>query len=101
MNLITEMYPYKRLVASTTQTLCTGPCALIGVRVAAVLTGQIVQVWDGSDATLAAGTIVVGTCTLAANTFHEVRALLNTGLTFQVLNDDVDLTILYQPSMRT
>ena len=97
MNIVTQSVSYKRVAASTTATLVTGPCALLGVMVASVITGQIVQLWDGSDATLASGTIVVGTCTLAANTWNPIPAMLTSGLTYQVTNIDVDLTIFYQP----
>ena len=98
MNIITEAASYKRIAASATQVLCTGPCALVGVAVAGVTTAQFVQIWDGSDATLASGTIVVGTCSLATSTFYRVPASLTNGLTIQVLNDEVDLTFFYIPA---
>ena len=98
MNFVNEAGSYKRLSATTTATLVSGPCVLWGASVASVLSGQIVQLWDGSDATLAAGTIVVGTCTLAANTQPRFPAMLNSGLTIQVINDDVDITFYYSPA---
>ena len=98
MNFISNAASYKRYAASTTAVLVSGPAALVGIRVAAALTGQIVQLWDGSDATLASGTIVVGTCTLAANTYQELPAMFTSGITVQVLNDDVDLTFFYHPA---
>ena len=97
MNISLETGSYRRVTASTTLTLCSGPCALIGVGAAGVTTAQFVQIWDSSDATLAVGTIVVGTCSLATSTFLRTPAMLNNGLTFQVVNDDVDLTIYYIP----
>ena len=98
MNFITEAASYKRIAASATQVLCTGPCALVGVAVAGVTTAQFVQIWDGADATLASGTIVVGTCSLATSTLYRVPASLTNGLTIQVLNDEVDLTFFYIPA---
>ncbi len=98
MNFITNAGSYKRIAASTTQTLVSGPCALIGVGVAGVTTAQFVRIWDGSDATLATGTIVVGTCSLATSLFYSCPAMLNSGLTVQVTNDDVDLTFFYIPA---
>ena len=98
MNFTSKSGAYTRITASATQVLCSGPCALIGVGIAGVTTAQFVRIWDGSDATLAAGTIVVGTCSLATSTFYEVPAMLTTGLTIQVTNDDVDLTFFYIPA---
>lgn len=101
MNIVHLAYSYKRVAASATGVLVTGPCLLGGVFVPAVVTGQIVQIWDGNDATLASGTIVVGTCTLAANTFHEMPLEFQNGLVYQVLNDDCDLTFFYTPLSST
>ena len=98
MNFTSRAGAYKRINATTTQTLCSGPCALIGIGVAGVTTAQFVRIWDGSDATLASGTIVVGTCSLATSLFYEVPAMLVSGLTIQVTNDDVDLTVYYNPA---
>ena len=97
MNINNECLSYKRLSATTTATLVSGPCVLWGASVASVLTGQIVQLWDGNDATLAAGTIVIGTCTLAANTNNQLSIDLPTGMTYAVTNEDVDLTIFWRP----
>ena len=98
MNFTSRAGAYTRISASATQTLVSGPCALIGIGVAGVTTAQFVRVWDSSDATLAAGTIVVGTCSLATSLFYEIPAMLNSGLTIQVTNDDVDLTVYYNPT---
>lgn len=98
MNFVNEAASYKRLTSSQTAVLCSGPCALVGIGVAGVTTAQFVQIWDGSDATLATGTIVVGTCSLATSTFYRVPAMLNSGLTIQVVNEEVDLTVYYNPA---
>ena len=69
MNLTNESGAFKRVTASNTATLISGPVALIGVGVAGVTTAQFVQIWDSSDATLATGTIVMGTCSLPASMY--------------------------------
>ena len=99
MNLTTEVGTYKRIAAAATSTIVTGPCALLGVRVAGIATtAPFVQVWDGSDATLAAGTIVIGTSTLAINTYHPMPATMISGLTIQATAEvEVDLTFFYVP----
>ena len=97
---ITEVGSYKRISAASTSTLVTGPCALLGIRVAGIaLTGPFVQIWDGNDATLASpGTIVLGTSTLAINTFHAMPMELQSGLTIQATAEtEVDLTVFYVP----
>ena len=98
MNLTSEVGSYKRVTTTATLVLVSGPCVLYGVGVASVLTGQIVTLWDSSDITEAVGTHVLSTCTLAANTFTRVPAMLTNGLMFRVSNEDVDLTIYYSPA---
>lgn len=100
MNFITNATSYKRVAAAATSVLCSGPCALLGVRVAGIaVTAPFVQLWDGSDATLATGTIVMGTSTLAINTFHDIPAMLTSGLTIQATAEvEVDLTFFYLPA---
>ena len=99
MNFISNGSSFRRFAASTTATLCTGPAILKGIFVAGVTTAQFVQVWDGNDATLASpGTIVVGTCSLATSNYYEMPANCLSGITIQVLNDDVDLTVFYVPA---
>ena len=100
MNITTEVGSYRRIAAASTATLCSGPCALLGVRVAGIATtAPFVQIWDGSDATLASpGTIVMGTSTLAINTYHPMPATLLSGLTIQATAEvEVDLTFFYLP----
>lgn len=98
MNFTTEVGNYRRVTTTATLVLVSGPCALFGVGVASVLTGQIVALWDSSDITEAVGTHVLSTCTLAANTFTRVPAMLTNGLMLRVTNEDVDLTLYYQPA---
>lgn len=77
--------------------LTSGNASIVGIGVAAVLTGQQVQVWAGS----ATGTPVVGTLSLAANTFYRLPAQCAGGITYAVTNEDVDLTIYWNPESRT
>ena len=74
--------------------LSSAPLSLIGIGVAAVLTGQIVQLWSGN----ATGTPIIGTCTLVANSFTRFPLELPSGLTYVVTNEDIDLTIYWNPS---
>ena len=90
-----EVGAFTRVTALLTgvQVLTSAPCALLGISVAAVLTGQIVQLWHGRTT----GVPVIGTCTLAANTFTRLPVALPAGLVYCVTNEDVDLTIYWQP----
>ena len=78
------------------QCLTSGPIALIGIGVATVLTGQFVQLWSGNTASAALP--VLGTCSMASNTYTPIPAVLPGGLTYQVTNEDVDLTIYWMPT---
>ena len=91
-----EVGTFTRVTALLTgvQVLSSGPLTLVGIGVAAVLTGQLVQLWAGNTT----GTPIVGTCTLAANTFTRFPVALPTGLTYAVTNEDVDMTIYWNPS---
>lgn len=97
MNLVNEAASFLRVTASGVAVAASGPVALMGVFVPAVLTGQIVQLWNGS----ATGTPVIGTATLAANGWYALPAMLPGGLTYCVTNEDVDLTLFYTPMSRT
>ena len=83
-----------RVTASGVTVLSSGPTTVLGIWVAAVLTGQIVQVWAGNTT----ATTVIGTCTLVPNTFYPFPFDLPTGLTYAVTNEDIDLTIYWQPT---
>ena len=91
-NYVREVGTPTRVTSTGVSTLGQGNnVSLIGIGVAAVLTGQLVQLWIGS----ATGTPLMGTCTMAANTFNPIPALCIGGLTYAVTNDDVDLTIYW------
>lgn len=94
-NYVREVGTPKRVTVSGVGTLGAGKnVSIIGIGVAGALTAQVVQLWQGSST---AGTIFFGTCTLAANTFMPIPAMCSGGLTYCVTNDDVDLTIYYNP----
>ena len=86
-----------RVTTSGATVLTSGPCVIHGLYVAAVLTGQIVQFWT-QNATSITGTPVIGTCTMVANTYFDLRMDLPLGLTYCVTNEDIDLTIFWRPA---
>ena len=91
-----EVGTFTRVTALLTgvQVLSSGPLTLVGSGVAAVLTGQIVQLWAGN----ATGTPIVGTCTLAANTFTRLPGYFPAGITLINTVEDPDLTIYWTPA---
>ena len=97
MNLVSKASQFTRVTASGVTVLSSAPMVLGGVFVATVLTGQFVQLWHGR----VTGTPVLGTCSMAGNTFYEVNASLPNGLTYAVTNEDVDLTIFWSPAGST
>lgn len=97
MNFITKASQFTRVTASGVTVLGSAPMVLNGVFVPTVLTGQFVQLWHGR----VTGTPVLGTCSLAGNTFYELDVSLPSGLTYAVTNEDVDLTILWSPAGST
>lgn len=97
-NYVREVGTPTRVTASGVATLGAGNnLSLIGIGVAGVLTSQMIQLWQGSTT----GSPILGTCTLAANSYFEVPALCSGGLTYCVTNEDVDLTIYWNPEPRT
>lgn len=94
-NYVREAGTATRVSASGVATLGAGKSVdLIGIGVPGVLTSQFVQLWHGTTTS----TPLLGTCTLAANTFLAIPARCSGGLTYAVTNDDVDLTIYWNPS---
>ena len=85
-----------RVTALGTGVKCmtSAPAVLIGIGVATVLTGQFVQLWHGNATTLP----VVGTMSLASNTYTQIPADLPSGFSYCVTNEDADLTIYWMPS---
>ena|SRR3990167_10079507 len=86
-----------RVTTSATLVLSSANLNLLGIFVASVLTAQTVNLYAGSTAAGPAVNIV-GTCTLAANAFYRIPAYCPLGLTYHVTNEDVDLTIFWNPS---
>ena len=97
MNFVNKVGTGTRITASGATVLTSGPVALVGVFVAAVLTGQIVQLFTQTAASIM-GTPVVSTCTLAANTWYELPGYFPLGLTYVVTNEDIDLTLFWNPA---
>ena len=96
--LTCEVGNFTRVTSLLTGVRClsSGPIALIGIGVATVLTGQFVQLWSGNTASAALQ--IVGTCSMASNTYTPFPVALPSGLTYQVTNEDVDLTIYWMPT---
>lgn len=94
-NYIREFGTPTRVTTSALGTIGGGKnLSLIGIRVGAVLTSQTVNLYVGADTT---AVNLVGTSTMAANTYHQIPAYCAGGLTFRVTNEDVDLTIFWNP----
>lgn len=85
-----------RVTATGVTVLTSGPAVMLGVYVASVLTGQIVQLWTQTAGSVT-GRAIIGTATMASGTFHTVPAQCPLGITYAVTNDDVDLTIYWNP----
>jgi len=97
MQYMTEAAGFTRVTSTGVAVLTSGPVSVVGVAVAAVLTGQIVQFFTQTAASVT-GVPVLGTATMAANTFYRFPASLPKGLTYCVTNEDVDLTIFWNPA---
>lgn len=82
-----------RVTTSGVAVLASANLALIGLVVGTVITAQFVQIWSGSST----GVPVIGTMTCLANTFYRIPAYCRLGLTYCVTNDDVDLTLFWNP----
>ena len=86
-----------RRVAVSGATTITGNLSVIGLSVAGALTAQVVTLFEGTGTSV----ILLGTGTMLANTFYAVPAMCSGGLTIVVTNEDVDLTIYWNPEGRT
>ena len=88
-----------RVAVSGVTTLGNGlPCNMLGIFVASVLTGQIVNLFTQTGAAVLTGLTVVGTCTLAANTFTRLPGYFPAGITIINTVEDPDLTIYWSPA---
>ena len=92
-NYVREVGTPTRVTSTGVRVLTSGNSSLIGISVATVLTGQLVQLWQGS----ATGTPIVGTMSMVSNTFYSLPAQCASGITYCVTNEDVDLTIYWNP----
>lgn len=94
-NYVREIGTPTRVSTSAFGTIGAGKSiSLVGVGVASVLTSQIVNLYVGAGGT---SVQLLGTCTLAANSFLAVPAYCSGGLSYRVTNEDVDLTIYWNP----
>ena len=75
----------------------SGPVNLIGVMIADTITSNFVQLFTQTAASIT-GAPIVGTMSMARNTFYAIPAALPLGLTYAVTNDDADLTIFWNPA---
>jgi hypothetical protein len=88
-----------RVTVSGVTTMGNGnPCNMIGIFVPSVLTGQIVNLFTQTGNAILTGLTVIGTCTLAANTFYRIPAYFPKGITHIGTTEDVDLTIFWNPA---
>jgi len=94
---VIEASNFTRVTSTGVAVLTSGPADVLGVFVAAVTTAQLVQFFTQTAASIT-GAPVFGTATMAANTFYRLPASLPKGLTYCVTNEDVDLTIFWNPA---
>ena len=97
MAYVTEAGKATRVTATGVTVLTSGPANLIGIGVSAVTTAQLVQIFTQTAASIT-GAPIQGTMTMAANTFTRMPAAAPLGITYAVTNDDVDLTIYWNPA---
>ena len=86
-----------RVSATGVAVLTSGPINLIGIMVASVITANFVNLWT-QTANSITGALIVGTMSMATNTFYRLPAALPLGLTYAITNDDPDLTIFWNPA---
>ena len=87
----------RRISTSGLTCVTSAPCSVLGVWSAGELTGPLIVAWNSrtaSDATL----IVIGTSTLAVNSWNPMPMDCPGGLTWQTTNETVDLTIFWIPT---
>lgn len=94
---VDEVGTSNRVTASGATVLTSGAAILYGVYVPAVLTGQIVQLWTQTAASIT-GAPIIGTATLFSSTFSSFPRDCPLGITYCVTNEDVDLTIFWKPA---
>lgn len=73
------------------------PCALIGILFSSNATANTVNIWAGTAGSVT-GISVVSNLTGAVNSFVRVPGYFARGITYQVPNDAVNLTIFWNPA---
>lgn len=90
-------FPFRITTSGATSLPCAGDLVLLGAFPApgnSTTTAPQVNFYAG---TTAANPLIVGTCTLALNAFTRFGVRCSGGLTVQVSNDHVDLTLFWNP----
>lgn len=94
MNFTHQVGKPSRITSTGVLALTSANAVLLGVGCGAVLTAQLVQLWAGS----ATGTPILGTLSLAANTFVQIPAWCAGGITYCNTIENPDLTIYWNPA---
>lgn len=89
-----------RISASGPTVVASNNANLLGIFVAvgASTTAPTINLWAGTTAT---NPLIIGTCTLALNSFVRIPAYCSGGLTAAVSNDHVDVTLFWNPAGAT
>lgn len=98
MNLMNNMGIPLRATVSAVSTLGAGnPSQLLGIIVPSILTAHVVNLWTQTAGSIT-GQLVVSTLVLASNTYTPINAYFNKGITYAVTNEQVNLTLLWNPA---
>src|SRR5690242_12475367 len=74
------------------------PVNLLGIYVGSVGTSSTVNLWTQTGNAVLTGNLVVSTGTFAANTFTRLPAYFPKGLTYNINNDTVNMTLFWNPA---
>ena len=74
------------------------PVNMLGLYVGSVGTSSTVNFWTQTGAAVLTGNLILSTGTFAANTFTRLPAYFPTGLTYNINNDTVNMTIFWCPA---
>lgn len=89
----------KRITTSGLTCISPKNCNLLGIYVAGIVTtAPLVNVYSSATA---GGPLIIGTSTLALNAFARIPSYCAGGLTFAATNDNVDVTIFWNPAAST
>jgi len=90
-------FPFRVSTSGVTVLPALGNLNLLGIfaAVGAATTAPTINLWVGTTAT---NPLIIGTSTLALNSFVRIPAYCSGGLTFAASNDHVDLTLFWNPA---